>query len=119
MSESTITRRGTNALAEFVGWCGELPGWQQDALRRIVESCDPTADDISELVALCKNAHGLEVEDAPELRPLKPEDVPKGTATGKAVTLCSIAEPENVNALDQTQELEIDQTSRHTLAADG
>jgi hypothetical protein len=105
MSESTITRRGTDALAEIAAWCGELPGWQQDALRQIVEGCELTADDISELVALCKHAHGLEVEDVRDLRPLKPEDLPKGTTTGKAVTLCSIAKPENVNALDQTQEL--------------
>lgn len=99
------TRRGTNALAEIVGWCEELPGWQQDALRRIVESSDLTAKDIGELVALCKHAHGLAVEDVPALRPLTPEHVPKGTTSGKAVTLCSVAEPENVNALDRTQEL--------------
>jgi hypothetical protein len=101
----TATRRGTNALADIVGWCGELPGWQQDALRRIVEGCELTADEIAELVALCKHAHGLEVEVVPELRPLKPEHVPKGTVSGKAVTLCSVAEAENVNALDHTQEL--------------
>jgi energy-coupling factor transporter ATP-binding protein EcfA2 len=99
------TRRDKNALAEIVGWCGELPGWQQDAMRRIVECCDLTAEDIGELVALCKHGHGLKVEDVPVLRPIRPEHVPKGTAAGKAVTLCSIAEPENVNALDSTQEL--------------
>jgi AAA domain len=102
----TATRRCTNALAEIIGWCGELPGWQQDALRRILECGDLTPEDLGELVALCKHAHGLEVEDVPALRPLRPEHVPTGTATtGKAVTLCSVAEPENVNALDRTQEL--------------
>ena len=95
----------TNALAEIVGWCGELPGWQQDALRRIVENCDLTPEDVRDLVALCKHAHGLEVEDVLELRPLKREHVP----TGRAVTLCSIAEPENVNALDHTQELKFEE----------
>jgi hypothetical protein len=83
--------RDKNALAEIVGWCGELPGWQQDAMRRIVECCDLTAKDIGELVALCKHGHGLEVEDVPALHPFRPEHVPKGTAAGKAVTLCSIA----------------------------
>jgi hypothetical protein len=95
----------TNALAEVFDWCAELPGWQQDALRRIVENRDLTAEDIGELAILCKHAHGLEVEGKPELRPLKREHVPKGSATGKAITLCSIAEPESVNALDHTQEL--------------
>jgi hypothetical protein len=97
--------RGTNALAEIIGWCGELPGWQQDALRRIVENGELTPEDIRELVAVCKHAHGLEVEDVPECRPLRREHLPKGLPAGKAVTLCSIAEPENVNALDQSQEL--------------
>lgn len=99
------TRRGADVLTEIVGWCRELPGWQQDALRRIVEGCELTADDVDELARLCKNAHCLEVEDVPELKPLKPEHVPKGSTTGKTVTLCSVAEPENVNALDRTQEL--------------
>src|SRR5688572_23136297 len=94
------TRGSTSVLAEIVAWCGGLPGWQQDALRRIVENCDLRTDDIEELTALCKDAHGLEVKELPELRPLKQEHVPKGLPSGQAVTLCSIAEPENVNALD-------------------
>lgn len=101
----TAKSRGTNVLAEIVDWCGGLPGWQQDALRRIVENRDLTADDIGELTSLCKHANGLEVESVPELCPLKREHVPKGSSTGKAITLCSIAEPENVNALDHMQEL--------------
>lgn len=94
-----------SALSEIVGWCGELPAWQQDALRRIVEIGDLTVTDIGELAALCKRSHDLEIADVPELRPLKPEHVSKGTTSGKTVTICSIAEPENVNALDHTQEL--------------
>lgn len=97
--------RTRNALADIVAWCDVLPGWQQDALRRIVENCELTVEDIRELVALCKYAHGLEVDVVPEIRPLTGEHVPKGLPAGKAVTLCSIAEPENVNALDHTQEL--------------
>ncbi len=70
-----------------------------------MENCELTVEDIRELVALCKYAHGLEVDVVPEIRPLTGEHVPKGLPAGKAVTLCSIAEPENVNALDHTQEL--------------
>ncbi len=101
----SATRRRTNALTDIVGWCGELPRWQQDALRRIVECCELTADDIAELVALCKHSHGLDVESLPLLKPLTSDHIPKGATTEKAVTLCSVAEPENVNALDSTQEL--------------
>lgn len=101
----TAARSGANALADIAGWCGELPGWQQDALRRIVEHCDVTADDICELAALCKLAHGLEVDAVPELRPLTREHVAEGSPSGKAVTLSSVAEIENVNALDPKQEL--------------
>jgi len=95
----------SNAVADIVAWCGELPGWQQDALRRILEHGDITLADIGELVALCKHANGLEVEDVPECRPLSGDHTPKGLPAINAVALCSIAETENVNALDHTQDL--------------
>lgn len=40
MSESTIALRGTNALAKIIAWRGEMPGWQQDASRRIVDGIE-------------------------------------------------------------------------------
>ena len=101
----TAIPSATNAVAEIVDWCRELPVWQQDALRRIVENCDLTPQDIGELAALCMHSHGIDVENVPESRPLDHELIPKGASTGRAVTLYSIAEPENVNAIDPSQEL--------------
>lgn len=86
-------------------WSTDLPAWQRDALRRIVETGEITSTDIDELVSLCRHGKGLEEEQVPDLRPLKAEHVPAGVATRQKVTLCAIAEPENVNALDKKQEL--------------
>ena len=67
------TRRGSNILVEILDWCADLPGWQQDALRRIVETGAITDEDIVELTALCKEAAGVvtDGDPTPALRPLK------------------------------------------------
>lgn len=95
----------TGAMTDIVGWSKELPLWQQDALRRIVENGDLVEADISELVVLCKRAHGFEVTNAPMLQPLMAKQVASGSSVSRTVTLHSIAEAENVNALDPRQEL--------------
>ena len=57
----------TNAVAEIVDWCRDLPVWQQDALRRIVEKCDLTPADMGELATLCMHSHGIDVETCPNV----------------------------------------------------
>lgn len=97
---------GPNVLADILVWCGDLPGWQQDALRRIVEGCGVEDSDITELTLLCKHENGL-TEDGPlpELKPLRAEHVPQGTRASVTVTLRRISHVENVNALCGKQEL--------------
>ena len=59
---------------------------------------------MGELATLCNHSHGRDADAVPELRPLGCEHAAKGSPAGKAVTLCSIADLENVNALDIKQE---------------
>ena len=101
----TGTRRGQTVHSHILGWCGDLPGWQQEALRRIVESGALDASDIDELTALCRDANGLAEDSVPELKPLRAEHVPAGQGSERKVTLKSVSELENVNALGEKQEL--------------
>ena len=104
---NTDTRCGPNIFADILNWCGDLPRWQKDALRRIVEDGAIADGGIAELTLLCKQANGLDVNGVlPELRPLRAEHVPKGAPTGRTVTLRSISRVENVNVLDGDQHLE-------------
>lgn len=95
----------SNILVDILQWSLDLPGWQQDALRRLIANGLMAPQDLDELTSLCKSANGLSVADPLKLSTLMPEHAPRGTAVGQRVTLLSIAEPENVNALDAKQEL--------------
>jgi hypothetical protein len=90
---------------DLVTWSSDLPLWQRDALRRIVEKSVLNDADIIELTLLCKAGLGLTLDNPVTSRPLASEHVPSGPSPEVAVSLRSISEPENVNALDKTQEL--------------
>ncbi|MGO9468598.1 MAG: AAA family ATPase, partial [Isosphaeraceae bacterium] len=97
-------RKSGNVLADIAGWSEELPAWQQDGLRRIIEGSPLSPQDIDELTQLCKKELGAS-EGQLTPRPLNPDTIPKGSVTAQAVTLRSIAEAEHVNAIDGDQEL--------------
>lgn len=101
------SRTGTNILADIVQWSRDLPGWQRDALRRIVENGELTSDDIADLSEICRTEHGV-ADPTPEpaaAQPLLDGHVPAGVTSGEAVAITSISNVENVNALDQGQRI--------------
>jgi hypothetical protein len=100
---STPVKSG-NVVADIVSWSTNLPLWQQDGLRRIVEKSTLAADDLADLAELCKKEYGLS-DTVLEARPLPPEAIPQGPATTQAVTLRTISNTTHVNALDSTQTL--------------
>jgi hypothetical protein len=97
-------QKSGNVVADIVSWSTELPAWQQDGLRRIIEHHAIAVDDIAELTLLCKKEHGSSDTAVTARSPIL-DAIPKGLTTAQAVTLKSIAETENVNALDTQQEL--------------
>ena len=103
---ATVTKKPSlNVLHDILRWSEPLPEWQRDALRRVVEAGTLTPKDVDELAALCRHAKGLTEEPAPVARPLSAADIPKGAAVGQIVSVRSIADVENVNALREKQEL--------------
>ncbi|EMI55098.1 AAA family ATPase [Rhodopirellula sallentina] len=90
---------------DILAWSLDQPHWQRDALRRIIEKGVFENTDIDELTAACREAHGLSEEAAPELNFLAAEHIPSRHQAGRKITLSSISEAENVNALDSSQTL--------------
>ena len=85
-------------------WSLTRPHWQRDALRRIVAHGTLDADDLGELVLLCKKGCG-----SPGLAivavPLSAEHVPGAAAAGETVALTAISDVVGVNKLAPGQEL--------------
>lgn len=93
-----------DVLTEILKWSASRPGWQRDALRRIVQTSELTEQDIDELTELCKGGHGL---SAPiESVPLAKEQLRSPAEERRAVTLSSLTHVGGVNALAPGQRLE-------------
>lgn len=93
-----------DVLTEILKWSASRPGWQRDALRRIVQTSELTEKDIDDLAELCKAGQGL---SAPlESVPLGKEHIRSPSEERKAVTLSSLTHVGGVNALAPGQRLE-------------
>lgn len=90
---------------DILTWSKELPLWQRDALRRIVENGKLSDDDLDELTNACRDAHRLVNEETTELQPITADHLPGGHRGNSRVTLRSISEAKYVNAIDHKQTL--------------
>jgi hypothetical protein len=89
-------------LQEILEWSQDRPGWQRDALRRLVLNGELVDEDILALTEICKSSHGLAEQQ--EATPLSKEHVPD-KAAGAPVSLISIFHHRGVNALAEDQTL--------------
>lgn len=90
-------------LKAILEWSQERPVWQQDALRRLVETGDLAEHDIAELVEICKSVHGL--AEPEKIAPLAADHIPGTAEKSGKVTLVSIFHYRGVNALAENQTL--------------
>lgn len=90
-------------LQEILDWSTDRPGWQRDALRRLVLNGELSDDDVRALTELCKSAHGLAEQQ--EATPLAKEHLPESAAGAAPVSLVSIFHLRGVNALAEDQTL--------------
>lgn len=97
MTKHNITTEA-EALADILLWSGQRPGWQRDALRRLVVEEELTAQDVEDLTALCKDP------DLPT-EPLSKDHLAAPDAGLPPVQLRSIHGVQNVNALAEGQRL--------------
>jgi energy-coupling factor transporter ATP-binding protein EcfA2 len=88
------------ALADILAWSTNRPLWQRDALRRLTESEQLTAQDIDELTALCK-------DQSLPATPLSADHVRAPDAGMPPVHLRAIRDVININALAEGQRLNL------------
>lgn len=95
-------------IDDVIAWAGTLPGWQADAVRRLLNTGDEKLDeaDYSEIAALAKVELGL----APAIDGLKAVPPTLASFSGSisndaACTLEAIFDVQNVNIIDSSQKL--------------
>lgn len=88
----------------ILAWSETKPDWQRDGLRRIMNAGEVTADDVVELVQLCKKGQGAEGIEL-LARPLTQAHLPVALAPGASIAVTGIKDVKNVNRLSAGQEL--------------
>jgi energy-coupling factor transporter ATP-binding protein EcfA2 len=107
MSQHTLPTT-TSALHDILGWSKDLPGWQRDALRRIVSQEIVEEADINELYSMCLSAHCADTsnelgKDIEECQPLAAVHLPPAPGAASSIALTSIGKFRNVNRLPSDQ----------------
>ena len=90
-----------NIYKEVLDWSAKLPGWQRDALRRVVTQGQVDEEGIADLASLCKSHYGL--ADHADAQPLDNHHLPTRSSVGKPVSLSSLTHHAGVNALAPNQ----------------
>jgi len=92
----------SETLTEILEWSTRQPAWQRDALRRLFATGRLAAEDMDDLVELCKARHGL--LPARDGTPLSKEHLAIGGEAEFPVSLVAVSHQHGVNALaaDQT-----------------
>jgi hypothetical protein len=98
------------AFADIVEWSKGCPAWQRDALRRLCLQDQLDADDIADLIALCK--------DGVAAIPLDAAHVKNAAAASETVTLKSLHTVQYVNALAPGEMLTFDKIGLTVLYGD-
>jgi len=96
-----------SVIEEIVSWAHSQPGWQRDALRRLVEKGTLTSEDDDELLGMLKTSRGIDGGDqAPQPKPIVADDIPHPACYDRNVVLTSMFQLTEVNALAPDQALE-------------
>lgn len=109
-----------NVYDEILEWSKERPGWQRDALRRLVVNGSLGEKDIDELLRLCKIIYGIEEPAEGEAVPLPLDEghiCPEETA-GESVRLTSISNVTNVNAINSANPLTFNESGLTIIYGD-
>lgn len=97
--------RQLTLLQDILGWSATLPGWQSDALRRLLTTEGALSKaDCDELYAMLKRSHGLAVDAASPI-PLNVSHLPGGTAQGSNLVLSALRDLQHVNRLSSSERL--------------
>ena len=92
-------------LQEILAWTQGLPLWQSDAVARLLAKQALTADDVNDLYALLKVAHGIPDPKDRKPKPLTADQIPAPIKVTTHVELRAMKNLQHVNAIADNQHL--------------
>lgn len=92
-------------LQEILNWTQGLPTWQSDAVARLLTKQTLTADDLDDLYALLKVAHGIPDPKGRKPHPLTADQIPAPVKVTTHVELRAMKNMRHVNAIAENQYL--------------
>ncbi|MHB1667239.1 AAA family ATPase [Thiomonas sp.] len=92
-------------LQEILAWTQGLPTWQSDAVARLLAKQTLTADDLDDLFALLKMAHGIPDPKDRKPKPLTADQIPVPVKVTTHVELRAMKNMRHVNAIAENQHL--------------
>jgi energy-coupling factor transporter ATP-binding protein EcfA2 len=105
-------------LHEILEWTKGLPTWQSDAVSRLLSNPILTTEDIEDLFALLKIAHGIPDPKNRTPNPLTADQIPAPTKVLKHIELRAIKNLQHVNAIAQNQYLQINPSGLTVIYGD-
>jgi energy-coupling factor transporter ATP-binding protein EcfA2 len=92
-------------LQEILDWSKCLPAWQSDAVARLLAKSALTADDVNDLLALLKAAHGIPDPKDRKPKQLTADQIPAPVMNSVHVELRAMKNLRNVNVIAENQHL--------------
>ncbi|HAN49110.1 MAG TPA: ATPase, partial [Nitrospira sp.] len=92
-------------LQEILGWTQGVPAWQSDAAARLLAKQTLNAEDLDDLYALLKMAHGIPDPKNRTPKPLASDQIPAPVKASTHVELLAMKNLQHVNAIAENQYL--------------
>jgi len=119
--QSILTKNEESALTilqEILNWSQGLPTWQSDAIARLLAKQTLTADDLDDLYALLKVAHGIPDPKDRQPKPLTADQIPAPVIAATHVQLRAMKNLRHVNAIAENQQLPFGATGLTVIYGD-
>jgi hypothetical protein len=105
------TETQSSLLERIIAWAQDLPLWQADAIRRLLQTGNLTKADKDEILLLLKADHGLIAEGVvPIGRRPQLGDISGASPGRERLVLCEIRSLQNVNAIPNGSSLPVKET---------
>ncbi|HEL5340863.1 TPA: AAA family ATPase [Stenotrophomonas maltophilia] len=92
-------------LQEILVWTQGLPAWQSDAVARLLAKQSLAAEDLDDLFALLKLAHGIPDSKGRIPKPLTADQIPAPVNETTQIELLAMKNMRHVNAIAENQRL--------------
>ncbi len=105
-------------LQEILKWADGLPQWQSDAIARLLAKQALATDDLTDLFALLKAAHGIPDPKGRTPKPLTADQIPVPELASMHVVLLAMENMRHVNAIAENQRLAFGSTGLTVIYGD-